>query len=52
MRVDGILNLIYWQWGWREVATTEISDSIDVGRSGEATPEKLSFGEARILDMS
>ena len=34
------------------MATAEIRDSIDVGRSGEATPEKLSFGEASILDMS
>ena len=48
MRVDGILNLIYWQWGWREVATTEICDLIDIGRNGEATPEKLSFGETSI----
>lgn len=52
MRVDGILNLVYWQWGWRAVATTEICDWIDVGRNGEATPEKLSFGETSILDMS
>lgn len=34
------------------MATTEICDWIDVGRNGEATPEKLSFGETSILDMS
>ena len=36
MTVDGILNLIHWQWGWREVATIEISDWVGVGGSGEA----------------